>query len=121
MTISWIMEDVPVVSVELLGQAMKILIDNGRGLALLNGLSDYDRNRLAGEFLAACESSEEEVYAALVRLDELIHVFSSQRLKDLLLENGYGLLWHAVRVAAGQRLNARWGFKSEQVFLGAAS
>jgi hypothetical protein len=93
---------------------MQMLINEGRGLALLNGLSDYDRTRLGDAFIEHFEGSDAEAQAALMRLDAMIAVFSAQRLRDMLLKDGFMLIWQAVAVAANMRLNAEWGFNPQK-------
>ena len=51
-----------------------------------------------------------ERVAALVRFRCLIKVFSSRRLRELLMRTGYNLIDPAVQVAARMRLNADLGF-----------
>ena len=114
MTITWTPTDVPAVSDEHLRVPMQILVEQGRGLALFNGLTAYDRDRLEREFWLTFDGSAADGEAVLIRLYELIRVFSCQRLKDMLLENGYPLIWQAIAVAAAMRLNAEWGFNPQK-------
>lgn len=110
MTTTLTLSDIPAVDAEMLRNAMQILVDNGRGLALLNGLTSYDRDRLEQQFWSTFEGSRLTGRAVLIRLDELIRVFSCPRLREMMLDNGYALIWQAIALAATMRLNAEWGF-----------
>lgn len=114
MTITWNPTDIPLVDADQLRLPMQILVDNGRGLALITGLTAYDRSRLEEAFWARFEGTASEGHAVLIRLDELIRVFTSHRLKDAFLEGGYSVIWQAISVAASMRLNSDWGFNPQK-------
>lgn len=114
MTITWNPTDIPLVNADQLRLAMQILVDNGRGLALITGLTAYDRSRLEETFWSRFEGTASEGHAVLIRLNELIRVFTSHRLKDAFLEGGYAVIWQATSVAASMRLNSEWGFNPQK-------
>ena len=100
--------DVPYVAPEALTLPMRHLVESGRGLALLKGLSRKD---LRDVDAAVWEDiAPEHRVAVLLRLRCLIRVFQARRLASLFLDHGHGLIAPAVYVAARMRLNTTWGF-----------
>lgn len=91
---------------------MRHLISNGRGLALLNGLSDADLRALDCIIWQQFSDRPLVRVAVAVRFRALIDVFGARRLRELLLQRGFKLIASAVELAASQRLNPRFGFKS---------
>ena len=112
--------DVPAVSVQDLFMPMRALILQGRGLALIKGLSESDLRTLENEIWAHFKGSSETRLAVALRFRALLDVFASRRLKDLMLQRGFKLIALAITEASTQRLNTRFGF-SPQKFVAALS
>ena len=110
--------DVPAVSVQDLFMPMRALILQGRGLALIKGLSESDLRTLENEIWAHFKGSSETRLAVALRFRALLDVFASRRLKDLMLQRGFKLIALAITEASTQRLNTRFGF-SPQKFVAA--
>ena len=102
--------DVPLVNPADLARPMQYMIDTGRGLAMLRGISEAELREVDGALWDAMGDNPAERVAALVRFRCLIKVFSSRRLRELLMRTGYNLIAPAVQVAARMRLNADLGF-----------
>jgi hypothetical protein len=108
MAMTWDLTDVPAIATGDLAAAMQALIDNERGLVLLRGLADGD--------LDTVQAEPQRALAAFVRFRHMVEVFSARRLKEMMLDRGYGLMAPAIAIAASLRLNANRGF-SPQAFL----
>ncbi len=105
--------DVPAVGMHDLYAPMRRLIAEGRGLALLNGLSEADI-RSAEHHIWADFADQPEIRVAIaLRFRALLDVFSRRRLKQEFLEQGFKLIARAVAEASTQRLNTRFGFKAQ--------
>lgn len=102
--------DVPSVPATALAQAMRTLIDSGKGLVLLRGLAAADMQGLEAAVWDKLEGSLAERRAVLVRFQALADVFSSRRLQNLMLRRGFPLIAPALHLAAGMRLNVGRGF-----------
>lgn len=89
---------------------MNHLIDAGRGLVLLNGMSAEDMRAVDAAVWNTFTCPPDDRVAVLVRFRSLVQVFESQRLKLLLLHTGFNMLAPALYVAATMRLNAERGF-----------
>lgn len=109
--------DVSPVSAEDLYLPMRIAIANGRGLALLNGLPEDQIRALESEIWAAFPQDTATRLAVALRFRALLGVCASRRLKDLFLAQGFKFVARAVREAATQRLNARYGFSAQKFVL----
>ena len=105
--------DVPEVDVHELYVPMRTLIEQGRGLALLNGVSEADLRGLESELWANFKGSDASRLAVALRFRALLDVVSSRRLKQLHLERGFKFIAAAIAVAATQRLNTRYGFRPQ--------
>lgn len=111
MAITWNPSDVPVADAEDLANAMLVLIGTEHGLVLYRGELSREEETLVSECLHGRLGKEpSRELAALMRFRALVQVFSNRRLNDLLLEHGFDAIAPAVRVAAGMRLNLKWGF-----------
>ena len=106
--------DVPQVSAQDLFMPMRVLIQKGRGLALLRGLSEDELRALENEIWAHFSSDFETRVAVALRFRALVDVFASRRLKDLLLQHGFKTIARAISEAASQRLNTRFGFSPQR-------
>lgn len=106
--------DVPAVGLHDLYMPMRYLINQGRGLALLNGLSETDIRAVESQIWAHFASSPEKRVAVALRFRALLDVFSRRRLKDEFLNQGFKLIARAVAEASTQRLNTRFGFNAQK-------
>ena len=104
------LSDVARVNPKTLALAMQYMVDTGRGLAMLRGISEAELREVEGALWDAMGDNPAERVATLVRFRCLIKVFSSRRLRELLMRTGYNLIDPAVQVAARMRLNADLGF-----------
>ncbi len=102
--------DVPLVPATDLALAMRFLFDNGRGLVLMRGLSNDVMQELEDALWDSIEGDIAHRRAVLLRFQYLVGVFASRRLRDQLMQRGFRLIAPALQVAAGMRLNAKWGF-----------
>lgn len=103
--------DVPLVAPAELARAMRFMIDSGRGLVLLRGVSGADMRELESAIWHRLEGDLAQRRAVLVRFQCLVQVFSARRLHQLLLRRGFRLIAPAIQLAATMRLNATWGFR----------
>ena len=90
--------------------ATRHLVESGRGLAMLEGLSEQALREVDAAVWDALGDDPAERVATLLRLRCLIRVFAARRLANLFLQRGHGLIAPAVYVAARMRLNTQWGF-----------
>ena len=104
------LSDVPLVDPQALAQPMQHMIDTGRGLAMLRGISKAEMREVDCALWDELGADPVQRLAVLMRFRCLIRVFGARRLADLLLNNGYSLIAPAVHVAARMRLNADLGF-----------
>lgn len=116
MAMTWDLSDVPAVETADLAAAMRTLIDNERGLVLLNGLSEDDMSAVQDDLQRRFQGDPQRALAVFVRLRHLVEVFSARRLQAQFLQRGYSLMAPAIAIAASLRLNANRGF-SPQTFL----
>jgi hypothetical protein len=114
---TWDLNDVPAVAPTDLAAAMRVLIDNERGLVLLRGLSDGDLDLVRSELQRLFQSEPQRALAVFVRLRTMVDVFAARRLKDLMLDRGYAVLAPAIAIAASLRLNANRGFNPQRFML----
>jgi hypothetical protein len=116
MAMTWDLSDVPAVETADLAAAMRTLIDNERGLVLLNGLSEDDMSAVQDDLQRRFQGNPQRALAVFVRLRHLVEVFKARRLQAQFLQRGYSLMAPAIAIAASLRLNANRGF-SPQTFL----
>ena len=114
---TWDLSDVPAVAAADLAAAMRVLIDNERGLVLLRGLSDGDLSLVQSELQRQFRSEPQRALAVFVRLRTMVEVFSARRLQEMMLDRGYALLAPAIAIAASLRLNAHRGFNPQRFML----
>jgi hypothetical protein len=105
--------DIPAADAGDLAAAMRSLIENGRGLVLLNGATDADLDTARAALQSRLHAEPQRALAAFIRFRHLIEVFGARRLKDLLLGHGHALMAPAIAIAATQRLNANRGFNPQ--------
>jgi hypothetical protein len=104
------LSDVPLVDPQDLALTMQYMIDTGRGLAMLRGISKEDLREVDHALWDALADDPVQRLAVLMRFRCLVRVFGARRLADLLLNTGHNLIAPAVHVAARMRLNADLGF-----------
>lgn len=102
--------DVPLVPTADLALAMRFMIDSGRGLVMMRGLSNADMQELEEALWDRIAGDTAHRRAVLLRFQNLVDVFAARRLRDQLMQRGFRLIAPALEVAAGMRLNAKWGF-----------
>jgi hypothetical protein len=116
MAMTFDLSDIPAVDAADLAAAMRSLIENGRGLVLLNGATDADLDAARTVMQSRHHAEPQRALASFVRFRHLVDVFGARRLKDMLLDSGHALIAPAIAIAASQRLNGHRGF-SPQRFL----
>jgi hypothetical protein len=116
MAMTWDLSDVPAVATADLAVAMRALVDNERGLVLLRGLGDEDLDTVQTELQRRFQGEPQRALAVFVRFRHMVEVFSARRLKQMMLDRGFGLMAPAIAIAASLRLNATRGF-NPQAFL----
>jgi hypothetical protein len=117
MAMTWDLTDVPAVAAADLAAAMRALIDNERGLVLLRGLGEEDLDTVQAELQRRFHGEPQQALAAFVRFRHMVEVFSARRLKDMILDQGFGLMAPAIAIAASLRLNANRGFNPQAFVL----
>jgi hypothetical protein len=117
MAMTWDLTDVPAVAPTDLAVAMRALIDNERGLVLLGGLADEDLDTVQAELKRRFHGDPQRALAVFVRFRHMVEVFSARRLKDMMMERGYGLMAPAIAIASSLRLNANRGFNPQKFVL----
>jgi hypothetical protein len=117
MSMTFDLSDIPAVDAADLAAAMRSLIENGRGLLLLNGATDADLDTARTVMQSRHHAEPQRALASFVRFRHLVDVFGARRLKDLLLDTGHALLAPAIAIAASQRLNGHRGFSPQRFLL----
>ena len=117
MAMTWDLTDIPAVDAADLAAAMRSLIEDGRGLVLLNGATDADLDTARAALQSRHHAEPQRALAAFVRFRHLVEVFGARRLKDLMLDNGYALMAPAIAIAASLRLNGHRGFNPQRFLL----
>jgi hypothetical protein len=112
--------DVPEVSLHELYTPMRRLITEGRALGLLNGLSEAEIRIVESQIWKDFADQPETRLAIALRFRALLDVFTTRRLRQEFLNQGFKLIARAVAEASTQRLNTRFGF-SAQKFVSALS
>lgn len=108
------LSDVPTVSLHDLYAPMRRLISEGRGLALLNGLSETDIRYVESQIWADFADQPDTRLAIAMRFRALLDVFATRRLRQEFLHQGFKLIARAVAEASTQRLNTRFGFTAQK-------
>lgn len=108
------LSDVPTVSLHDLYAPMRRLISEGRGLALLNGLSEAEIRDVESQIWTDFADQPHARLAIALRFRALLDVFASRRLRQEFLEQGFKLIARAVAEASTQRLNMRFGFTAQK-------
>ena len=102
--------DVPLVPATDLALVMRFMIDSGRGLVMMRGLSNADMQDLEETLWDRIEGDTAHRRAVLLRFQYMVDVFSARRLREQLMQRGFRMIAPAIQLAAGMRLNAKWGF-----------
>ena len=106
------LSDVPMVSPQMLALAMQHMVDTGRGLAMLRGITKDELSEVDALLRVRMGDDPLQRLAVLVRFRCLIEAFRAKRLTNLLMRTGFNLIAPAVYVAARMRLNADRGFNA---------
>jgi len=117
MTIALNLADVPKVAAAELALPMRLLVEKGQGLALLKGLTEREIRDLEIDIWKEFDGSDEARLAMTLRFRALLATFDSRRLKALFLDRGFKLIAAAVKEAAEQPLNHRFGFNAQKLLL----
>ena len=104
------LSDVALVDPRNLALAMQYMVETGRGLAMLRGITETELREIDRALWDKLGEDPLQRLAVLVRFRCLVKVFGARRLSDLLMHTGYRLIAPAVQVAARMRLNADLGF-----------
>jgi hypothetical protein len=113
----WDLTDVPAIAATDLAAAMRALINEGRGMVLMRGLEGNDLDTVQAELQRRFHGEPQRALAAFVRFRHMVEVFSARRLKELMLDRGFGLIAPAIATAAALRLNAHRGFNPQSFLL----
>jgi hypothetical protein len=114
MAMTWDLTDIPAVDTADLAAAMRSLIEDGRGLVLINGATEADLDTARAALQGRYHAEPQRALAAFVRFRHLVEVFGARRLKDLMLDNGYALMAPAIAIASTLRLNGNRGFNPQR-------
>lgn len=106
--------DVPTVNLHDLYAPMRRLIEEGRGLALLNGLSETEIRDVESQIWTTFADRPQARLAIALRFRALLDVFATRRLRQEFMDQGFKLIARAVAEASKQRLNTRFGFTAQK-------
>jgi hypothetical protein len=106
--------DVTPVAPQHMALMMGLLIESGRALMLVRGATPDDKKAIEALFWDRFEGETADGVATLLRFWSLSGVFSSRRLKGVLLARGFAVLAPAGEVAARLRFNVHWGFNPQR-------
>ncbi len=106
--------DVTPVAPQHMALVMGLLIESGRALMLMRDATPDDKTTIEGLFWDRFDGETAEGVATLLRFWSLVGVFSSRRLKGVLLARGFAVLAPAGEVAARLRFNVHWGFNPQR-------
>lgn len=108
--------DVSPVTAQAMAMPFRALLDQGKGLALYNGMTQTELSSLEDALWRDISDSEQRLAVAL-RFRALLKAFASRRLKSLLLERGFKVIVAALAVASTERLNTRFGFRTQHLVM----
>lgn len=108
------LDDVAPVASRHMALMMSLLIESGRALILTREPTAEDRKAIEALFWQRFDGETAQGVATLLRFWSLVGVFSSRRLKAMLLARGFALLAPAGEIAARLRFNAQWGFNPQR-------
>jgi hypothetical protein len=102
--------DVPVVTPQDLGEAVRVLALAGIPLIASRNISEDRFRAVEQAFWQGFEGSRELKTAILLRIRALSEVLGSRRLNKFVSDHNSGMLRMTLKVASGMRLNTKWGF-----------
>ena len=102
--------DVPVVTPQDLGEAVRVLASAGIPLIASRNISEDRFRAVEQAFWQGFEGSRELKTAILLRIRALSEVLGSRRLNKFVSDHNSGMLRMTLKVASGMRLNTKWGF-----------
>lgn len=102
--------DVPVVTPQDLGEAVRVLASAGVPLITSRNISEERFRAIEQAFWTNFEGSRELKTAILLRIRALSEVLGSRRLNKFVSDHNSGMLRMTLKVASGMRLNTKWGF-----------
>lgn len=102
--------DVPVVTPQDLGEAVRVLASAGVPLITSRNISEERFRAIEQAFWTNFEGSRELKTAILLRIRALSEVLGSRRLNKFVSDHNSGMLRVTLKVASGMRLNTKWGF-----------
>jgi hypothetical protein len=106
--------DVTPVAPQHMALVMGLLIESGRALMLVRDATPDDKTAIEALFWDRFDGETADGVATLLRFWSLVGVFSSRRLKAVLLARGFAVLAPAGEIAARLRFNAHWGFNPQR-------
>lgn len=107
--------DIPRVTLQEMWLPMRIAVEAGHGLVLLDGASSPAVAEIEREFWLAYRGGADRGAAILTRFRHLVGAFGHRRLGEWLMRTGYGAIAPSLAAAASLRLNAQWGFPPQRL------
>ncbi|MDX2258854.1 MAG: hypothetical protein NW205_08055 [Hyphomicrobiaceae bacterium] len=107
--------DVPGVSAADMAVAIAAMVRSGQSNVLFQPRGKAAREAIEAGFWSSFRGPTAAGVATLLRFWALVDAFAHSRLKSRLMNEGFALLGPAGAVAAGQRLNATWGFAPQRL------
>ena len=98
-----------------LAHALRVLIDNGNALVLVNGADDATRANIEAAFWRSFKGPARVGGAILLRFWALVDVMGHKRLNTMFFNRGYAMVEHLAVAASVQRLNITWGFNPQRI------
>lgn len=102
--------DVPVVTPQDLGEAVRVLALAGVPLITSRNISEDRFRAIEQAFWTNFEGPRELKTAILLRIRALSEVLGSRRLNKFVSDHNTGMLRMTLKVASSMRLNTKWGF-----------
>lgn len=102
--------DVPVVTPQDLGEAVRVLAAAGIPLLASRNISEERFRAVEQAFWTHFEGSREMKTAILLRIRALSEVLGARRLNKFVSDHNSGMLRMTLKVASSMRLNTKWGF-----------
>lgn len=102
--------DVPVVTPQDLGEAVRVLAAAGIPLLASRNISEERFRAVEQAFWTHFDGSREMKTAILLRIRALSEVLGARRLNKFVSDHNSGMLRMTLKVASSMRLNTKWGF-----------
>lgn len=102
--------DVPVVTPQDLGEAVRVLALAGIPLIASRNISEERFRAVEQAFWQGFEGPRELKTAILLRIRALSEVLGARRLNKFVSDHNSGMLRMTLKVASRMRLNTKWGF-----------